>query len=120
MRCRAALSVDEMGNSLHPDRLDSPFQERTDAMAQDRSNQPVNPRGLQIPGDPSSTGGPAPNADPRRSDDAPTGISERLQAEKEGRHPKTTTPDGKPYADTMDPDGHEKGSATIGTPGGAV
>ncbi|GAA4259381.1 hypothetical protein GBZ26_06430 [Azospirillum formosense] len=48
------------------------------------------------------------------------GAPERLQAEKEDRHPKTSTPDGKPYADAMDPDRHETGSATIGTPGGSV
>ncbi len=89
-------------------------------MAQDSSKHPVNPRGPRIAGDPSDTQAPAPNTDETRSDDAPTGISERLQAEKEGRATKTTTPDGKPYADEMDPDRLEKGRANIGTPGGSV
>ena len=87
-------------------------------MAQDSANRPVNPRGLHIAGDPSSTDAPAPNADETRSEDAPTGISERLKAQKEGRHIPSTTPDGKPYADAMDPDRREKGSANIGIPGG--
>ena len=87
-------------------------------MAQDSSKHPINPRGPRIGGDPSNPDAPAPNADESRSEDAPTGISERLKAQKEGRHIPSTTPDGKPYADAMDPDRREKGSATIGTPGG--
>ena len=94
-------------------------------MAQDSGTQkdgthPVNPHGLRIPGDPSDTQAPAPNADQTRSGDAPTGVPVRLQAEKEDRNAKTTTPDGRPYADTMDPDRREKGRANIGTPGGSV
>ncbi|MBP2316457.1 hypothetical protein [Azospirillum soli] len=89
-------------------------------MAQDSAKQPVNPRGPHIGGDPSDTQSPAPNADPRRSEDAPTGISERLEKQKTGRHIPAQTPDGKPYADEMDPDRLEKGRANIGTPGGAV
>lgn len=89
-------------------------------MPQESAKQPINPRGPHIGGDPSGTQTPGPNADETRSEDAPTGISERLQAEKEGRHIKATTPDGKPYADQMDPDHREKGRANIGTPGGSV
>lgn len=88
-------------------------------MANESSKQPVNPRGPRIAGDPSDPQTPAPNADPTRSEDAPTGISERLDAQREGHHIPAQTPDGKPYADEMDPDRLEKGRANIGTPGGS-
>jgi len=86
-------------------------------MANETHKQPINPHGVRIAGHPSDTGAPRPDADQGLTPDAPLGISERLQAQKEGRHIQATDADGKPYADSQDPDAHEKGRARTGSPG---
>jgi hypothetical protein len=60
------------------------------------------------------------NRDRSQADEARTGISERLQAQKEGRHIPATDPDGKPYGHDWDPDSHEKGRARTGSPGNEI
>jgi len=77
----------------------------------------------QVPGHPDhtqrdqgidETRAPRRSADPDAPDTGAAGITERLKAQKEGRHVEAKTPDGKPYADSQDPDGRNKHRANTG------
>ena len=56
----------------------------------------------------------AAGAGAHETDTPSTGIDERLRAQKEGRHIQAKDASGKPYADSDDPDAHEKGRHNIG------
>lgn len=95
-------------------------------MANESHQRPINPHGVRIPGSGSDTDVPSPDAERNRETDRtftadkPVGVSERLRAQKEGRHIPATDADGKPYADSQDPDTLEKGRARTGGPGNEV